>query len=67
MLVHVDDCMIVATSQSLIIKFKIEIIKHVGITDLGELHWILGIKVCYVHEECIIFLSQCSYLESILC
>jgi len=65
-LVHVDDCTIVATSQPLIIKFKIEIAKHVGITDLGELHWILGIEVHRIREECIIFLSQRSYLESIL-
>ena len=65
-LVHVDDCTIVAMSQSLIIKFKIEIAKHVGITDLGELHWILGIEVRRVREERIIFLSQRSYLESIL-
>jgi len=66
-LVHIDDCTIVAMSQPLIIKFKIEIAKHVDITDLGELHWILGIKVCRIREERIIFLSQCSYLESILC
>jgi hypothetical protein len=26
-------------------KFKIEIVKHVDITDLGELHWILRIEV----------------------
>ena len=65
-LVHVDDCTIVAMSQPLIIKFKIEITKHVDITNLGELHWILGIEVRRIHEEHIIFLSQCSYLESIL-
>jgi len=44
-LVHVDDCTIVGKSQSLINRFKIEIVKYVDITDMGDLHWILGIKV----------------------
>jgi len=44
-LVHVDDCTIVANTQPLIMHFKIEITKHVEITDLGDLHWILGIEV----------------------
>ena len=44
-LVHVDDCMITGTSITLILRFKIEIAKYVTITDLGELHWIFGIKV----------------------
>ena len=44
-LVHVDDCTIVANAQPLIMHFKIKIAKHVKITDLGDLHWILGIEV----------------------
>jgi hypothetical protein len=44
-LVHVDDCSIVATSLSLVTGFKTEIAKHVDITDLGSLHWILGVEV----------------------
>jgi len=44
-LVHIDDCTIAAMSQPLIIKFKIKIAKHIDITDLGELHWILRIEV----------------------
>ena len=44
-LVHVANCIMVATSIALIVKFKIEITKYVAITDLGELHWILGIEV----------------------
>ena len=47
-LVHVDDCTIVATSMLLIKNFKIAIAKHVEISDLGELHWIPGIEV---HRE----------------
>ena len=47
-LVHVDDCMIVGKTQLLIDHFKAEIAKSVDITDMGGLHWILGIKVCRV-------------------
>jgi hypothetical protein len=44
-LVHVDDCTIAATSIILIDRFKAEISKHVEITDLGDLHWLLGIEI----------------------
>src|SRR6266498_191235 len=47
-LVHVDDCTIVANAQPLITHFKIEIVKHVEITDLGDLHWILSIEVLQI-------------------
>jgi len=64
-LVHVDDCSIVASSQPLIGQFKIEIKKHVDITDLGDLHWILGIEERRIREEKKILLLQCS--SSLLC
>ncbi len=65
-LVHVNDCSIVALSQPLISRFKIKIKKHVDIIDLGDLHWILGIEVRRIHEERKFLLSQCSYIDSIL-
>ena len=65
-LVHVDDCTIIANAQPLITQFKIEIAKHVDITDLGDLHWILGIEILCICEECRILLSQCSYIDSTL-
>jgi hypothetical protein len=66
-LVHVDDCTIAATSMDLIVNFKESIKEHVKITALGELHWLLGIEVCRDHEAHSIHLSQCSYIDSILC
>ena len=65
-LVHVDDCTIVANNLPVIRKFKIEIAKHVEITDLGELHWILGIEVRRIRERRLLLLSQRSYIDSIL-
>ena len=65
-LVHVDDCTVVGTSIYLINKFKTEISKHVEITDLGEIHWILGIEIHRNCEQHAIHLSQHSYIESSL-
>ena len=64
--VHVDDCTIAASSLTLVVAFKAELSKHVEITDLGELHWLLGIEVMRNREECSLALSQHSYLESII-
>jgi hypothetical protein len=44
-LVHVDDCSIVGKFKVLIEQFKVEIVKFIDITDMGELHWILGIRL----------------------
>ena len=65
-LVHVDDCTVMGTSHDLIVKFKVEIAKHVDIADLGEIHWILGIEIIWNHEQHTIHLSQHSYIESSL-
>jgi Reverse transcriptase (RNA-dependent DNA polymerase) len=64
---HVDDCPIAATAIMLINHFKKEIAKHVEITDLGELHWLLGIKIRCDWEKHTILLSQHLYIDSILC
>ena len=65
-IVHVDDCTIAASSLALIVAFRVELSKHIEITDLGELHWLLGIEVTCNREECSLALSQRSYLESII-
>ena len=65
-LVHVDDCTIAATAIMLIERFKKEIAKHVEITDLGELHWLLGIEIRLDREKRTIHLSPRSYIDSIL-
>lgn len=52
--------------MELIDDFKTCLSKHVKVTDLGELHWTLGIKVKCDHEACAIHLSQHSYINSIL-
>ena len=66
-LVHVDDCTIVGKSKVLVEWFKTEIAKFVDITDLKDLHWILGIEVCQICEDQRLLLSQNSYIDLILC
>ncbi|KIO08044.1 hypothetical protein M404DRAFT_78898, partial [Pisolithus tinctorius Marx 270] len=64
--VHVDDCTIAATLLSEIEEFKKDIRKHVEITDLGELHWLLGIEVTRNRDDRAISLCQRPYIESII-
>ena len=41
--------------------------RHVEITDLGELHWMLGIEIRCDRDAGTVHLLQCVYIESILC
>jgi hypothetical protein len=66
-LVHVDDCMLVATAIHLISKFKLRIVEHVEISNLGELHWLLSIEIKRDRTHCTISLSQCSYINITPC
>jgi hypothetical protein len=63
--VHVDDCTIAASSLELVEDLKTRMKEHVEITDMGELHWLLGIEVKRNREERTISLSQRSYIDSI--
>ena len=64
--VHVDNCTIAASTPELVTDFKDSLRKHVEVTDLGELHWMLGIEVRRDREACTIHLSQRAYIDSIL-
>ncbi len=64
--VHVDDCTIAASKPRLVDNFKTGLSKHVEVTDLGELHWMLGIEVKRDRAASTIHLSQKAYIDSIL-
>jgi hypothetical protein len=64
--VHVDDCTIAARTRHIIIEFIDGLKKHLDVTDLVELHWMLGIEVKRDREAKLIHLSQLSYIDSIL-
>ncbi len=64
--VHVKDCTIALTSLKEIVALKKGMGRFVEVTDLGELHWILGIEVKHNRELRELYLSQHSYLDTIL-
>ena len=65
-LVHVDDCTIAATNIALVDWVKSGVKRFVEITDLGEIHWLLGIEVKRDREGGKISLSQRSYIDASL-
>jgi len=64
--IHVDDYTITASALSLVLVFKHEITQYVEITNLGELHWLLGIEIRHDRDHQTIHLSQHSYINSII-
>ena len=50
----------------LITDFKVQITKHMQITNLGKLHWLLSIEIKCDHECQALHLSQHLYINSIL-
>jgi Reverse transcriptase (RNA-dependent DNA polymerase) len=65
--VHVDDCTIAMTCLCLIDNFKVSLHQHIKVTDLGKLHWMLGIEIKHDWEACTIHLLQHVYIDMILC
>ena len=43
--VHVDNCILTSSSTNLIEEYKGKLNKKYALTDLGPVHWLLGIKV----------------------
>ena len=64
--VHVDDCVLTGSSAELIKQYKSKLNNHFSFTDLGPLHWLLGIKVTHNREARTISLSQTTYINSLL-
>ena len=64
--IHIDDCMITGSSRDLISEYKRTLHSCYSLTDLGPIHWLLGIKVTRDREVRTISLSQTSYIDTIL-
>ena len=64
--VHVDDLTIAASSVKLIEKVKRVLKGEFKISDMGEIHWILGFEVKRNRERRTISLSQATYIRSML-
>lgn len=64
--IHVDDCMITSSSSSLIAEYKTKLNEQYSLTDLGPIHWLLGIKITRNRDARTISLSQTTYIDTIL-
>jgi hypothetical protein len=64
--VHVDDCVLTGSSSKQIAKFKLKLNSCYVLTDLGPVHWLLGIKVTRDRAAYTILLSQEAYIDAIL-
>ena len=64
--VHVDDCMFTGSCSKLIARYKQELNACYALTDLGPIHWLLGIKITRDRAARTISLSQSSFIDSIL-
>src|SRR6267142_119755 len=64
--IHVDDCLMTSSSISLITDYKKRLNAKYSLTDLGEIHWLLSIKITHNHEARTISLMQMTYIETIL-
>jgi reverse transcriptase-like protein len=61
-----DNCTIATSSAHLIEDFKASLCRHIEVTDLGALHWMLGIEIRHDQEVGTVHLSQHVYIDSIL-
>ncbi len=67
LVVHVDDCVLTGSSKDLIATYKQKLNACYMLTDLGPLHWLLGIKVTCNHAAHTTSLSQTSYINCHCC
>jgi hypothetical protein len=64
--IHVDDCLITGSSPDLIADYKQKLNARYSLTNLGPVHWLLGIKITRDRDARTISLSQTSYIDTIL-
>ena len=64
--VHVNDCILTDNSSKLITLYKQKLNDCYALTDLGPVHWLLGIKITCDHTAHTISLSQVSFVNTIL-
>jgi len=64
--IHVDDMMIVASSTRLVQDIKCQLKGKVEISDLGEIHWLLGFEIQHDRDARTLSLSQKSYIDSVV-
>jgi Reverse transcriptase (RNA-dependent DNA polymerase) len=66
LMAHVDNLTLVASSMDLVNALKRDLKLKLEMTDMGELHWLLGIEIKRDPKKHTISLSQWSYIQSII-
>ena len=64
--VAVDDLMITAKNDGIIQEIKADLMKIFKMKDLGELHWLLNLKIECNRTKKLISFSQEAYIDKIL-
>ena len=64
--VHVDNCILTGSNNDLIAQYKVKLNACHALTDLGPVHWLLGIKITRDRSVRTISLLQVSYIDAIL-
>src|SRR6202522_333476 len=64
--IHVDDTPITGSTAKLVNKFKGRINEKFQITDLGSISWLLGLSIKRNRSMRTLYISQKSYIESII-
>jgi hypothetical protein len=64
--VHIDSCMFLGSSSKLIACYKRKLNACYTLTNLGPIHWLLGIKITCNRAAHTLSLSQSSFIDTIL-
>ena len=64
--IHVDDCVLTGSSSELIACYKEKMNAHYALTDVGLIHWLLGLKITRDRDMRTISLPHESFIDSIL-
>ena len=63
---HVDDLTVVMTGKVLMDQVKRKLRAELEVTDLGEIHWLLGIEIRRDRENKTLMMCQRSYINSVI-
>jgi hypothetical protein len=66
LVIHVDDVTSAATTIAICLEIKEKLKDVLELTDLGDIHWLLGIEIKWDREEQSISLTQRSYIDAII-
>ena len=64
--VAVDDLMITVINDDIICKIKADLMKIFKMKDLGELHWLLNLKIEWNRTSKSISFSQEAYIDKMM-